>query len=262
MHKQTSDDTKLIGLIRVSTGKQGESGLGLDAQRDAIEAYAALTGRKLIRIYQEIVSGKYDDIEDRPVLDAALSHCARSNAILVVAKIDRLTRSIPMYGDIKRRGVRVVALDIPDSNEMVTDILVSVRAEERRLISTRTKDGLKSYVNHPRPSKRLKLLYPQGVPDEIFLPRAGKLGAKLPECQGHLKPEDRARGLARSLKKRTRKAVEAYSDLAKYMQELRGQGLTLLAIAEKLTEDGHTTRRGKPWNAVQVKRVLDRIQPA
>ncbi len=247
----------LIGLIRVSTGKQEESGLGLEAQKDAIEAYRLRTQRTLIRTYVEVQSGKYDDIEDRPILDSALSHCARSNAVLVVAKLDRLTRSLSIYSDVKKRGVRVVALDLPDANELTTDIMVAVKAEERRAISRRTKDALAAYKAHGWLSKRIKLKYPEGVPPAIATATAGKLGASLPQCR-NLTPEGRSKGLARSANRRKALAVKAYSDLAESMAKLWGQGLTLLAIAEKLSEDGHTTRRGKPWNAVQVKRVLNR----
>ena len=67
--------------------------------------------------------------------------------------------------------------------------------------------------------------------------------------------------MSRSAKVRRQKAVEGYSDITEYMQELRGQLLSLSAIAEHLNADGHTTRRGKSWNKVQVKRVLDRIAP-
>jgi DNA invertase Pin-like site-specific DNA recombinase len=248
---------KHIGLIRVSTGKQYESGLGLEAQRDAIEAYSARTQSRLLKIYVEVESGKHDDIENRPVLGSALSHCTRANAILVVAKLDRLTRSLSIYADIKKRGVPVIALDIPDASVLTTEIMVVVKSEERRAISSRTKDALAAYKTHNKISKRIKLLHPDGVPAEIAEALRGKLGASLPQCR-NLTPEGRAKGLARSAKNRRKKAVEAYSGLAEYMQELRSQGLTFLAIAERLNDDGHTTRHDKEWNPVQVWRIINR----
>jgi DNA invertase Pin-like site-specific DNA recombinase len=158
---------------------------------------------------------------------------------------------------LKTSGIKFIACDNPHANELTIDILVAVAADEARRISTRTKESLAAYKRDLRVSKRIKLMYPDGVPAAIVAATAGKLGASLPQCR-NLTPEGRVKGLDRSAKVRRAKAVEAYSDLAEYMQGLRGQGLTLLAIAEMLEEDGHTTRRGKPWNAVQVKRVLNR----
>ena len=255
------ESRKMIGLIRVSTGKQEKSGLGLDAQRDAIDAYRKRTERILVKTYIEVESGKYDDIEDRPVLDQVLSHCARANAVLVVAKIDRLTRSLSVYSDIKRRGVGVVALDLPDANELTTDIMVAVKAEERRTISKRTRDALAAFKDHKRVSKKYRELYPDGVPEAIEEARAGKLGAHLPECQNRLTAEGRAAGSKRAALRRSKKARQAFADLAVEMQKWRKAGLTLQAIADRLNEAGHETRHHKSFGPVQVKRVLDRIQP-
>src|SRR4051812_49917714 len=88
-----STAVKLIGLVRVSTGKQGESGLGLEAQESAIEAYRRQVGGAVIKTYREVESGTHDSIEDRPQLRAAAAHARRSGATLVIAKIDRLVRS-------------------------------------------------------------------------------------------------------------------------------------------------------------------------
>src|SRR4051812_11827819 len=102
---------KFIGLIRVSTGKQGESGLGLEAQESAIEHYRKLHAGLLIRTYKEIESGKHDSVEDRPTLKAAVGHAKRSGATLIIAKLDRLLRSVPMLAYIKQSGVEFVACD-------------------------------------------------------------------------------------------------------------------------------------------------------
>jgi DNA invertase Pin-like site-specific DNA recombinase len=251
--------TKMIGLIRVSTGKQGESGLGLEAQLAAIEEHRKRNDGILIKTYKEIESGTHDSIEDRPELRAAVAHARRSGATLVIAKIDRMVRSTVIGAYLKTSGVKFQACDNPYANELTIDILVAVAADEARRISTRTREALAAYKAHGRVSKRIKLMYPDVVPAEIVEATAGKLGASLPQCR-NLTVDGRARGLSRSAKVRRAKAVEAYVDLAEYMQELRSQGLTLLAIAEKLNADGHTTRRGKPWNPTQVMRVLGRIQ--
>jgi DNA invertase Pin-like site-specific DNA recombinase len=168
-------------------------------------------------------------------------------------------RSTVIGAYLKTSGVRFVACDNPYANELTIDILVAVAADEARRISTRTKEALAAYKIHGRVSKRIKLMYPHGVPVAIAEATAGKLGASLPQCR-NLTPEGRNKGLARSANIRRAKAVEAYADLAEYMQELRSEGLTHLAIAEKLNEDGHTTRRGRPWNPTQVMRVLGRLR--
>lgn len=249
---------KMIGLVRVSTGKQGESGLGLEAQQATIEAYRSQHNGLLIKSYVEIESGTHDDIGDRPQLRAAVAHARRSGARLVIAKIDRLVRSTVIAAYLKTSGVQFIACDNPYANELTIDILVAVAADEARRISTRTKEALGAYRASGRVSKRIKLLYPDGVPPEIVEATAGKLGASLPQCRS-LTPDGRARGQARSAKVRAAAAAEAYSDLAEYMHELRSEGRPLRAIADRLNADGHTTRRGRPWNPVQVKRVLDRF---
>jgi DNA invertase Pin-like site-specific DNA recombinase len=250
--------TKQIGLIRVSTGKQAESGLGLEAQQAAIEAYRKTHNGMLLKTYTEVESGGHDSIEDRPQLRAAVAHARRSGATLVIAKIDRLVRSTVIGAYLQHSGVKFVACDNPHANELTINILVAVAQDERKRISARTREALAAYKTGQRVSKRIKLLYPDGVPAAIALATAGKLGASLPQCR-NLTPEGRAKGRARSAKVRRQKAVDGYSDIAEYMQHLRGCLLTYKAIAEHLNGDGHTTRRGKPWNPVQVMRVLKRI---
>lgn len=227
--------TPMIGLIRVSTGKQGESGLGLEAQEAAIEEHRRRYDGELIRTYKEIESGTHNSIEDRPQLRAAVAHARRSGATLIIAKIDRLIRSTVIGSYLKTSGIKFQACDNPHANELTIDILVAVAADEARRISTRTKEALAAYKA-----------------------RGGKLGASLPQCR-NLTPDGRARGVVRSAKVRKARSIEAYSDLTECMRGLRDQGFSLLAIAHKLDEEGHTTRTGKTWNAVQVMRVLKRM---
>jgi DNA invertase Pin-like site-specific DNA recombinase len=251
--------TKMIGLIRVSTGKQGESGLGLEAQEAAIEEHRKRNDGILIKTYKEIESGTHDSIGDRPQLRAAVAHARRSGATLVIAKIDRLVRSTVIGAYLKQSGVKFQACDNPYANELTIDILVAVAADEGRRISTRTKEALAQYKAQGRVSKRIRLKYPKGVPAAIVKETAGKLGASLPQCRHNLTPEGMARGRARSIKVRQAKAVTEYADLSEYMIELRNQGCTLRQIAQALTRDGHHTRRGKPWNPTQVWRILERL---
>ena len=248
---------KLVGLVRVSTDKQRESGLGLEAQTAAIDQLRINTNGNLISTYVETESGMHDDIESRPKLRAAVAHAKRAGATLVIAKIDRLVRSTVVMAYLKTSGVKFVACDNPYANELTIDILVAVAADEGRRISQRTKDALKAYREGKRVSKRTKLLYPNGVPDDVVEATAGKLGASLPQCR-NLTDAGRVKGLARSAATRKAAAVSAFADLVPFMTELRTEGLSLHAIAERLNADGQSTRRGSTWSPTQVKRVLDR----
>jgi DNA invertase Pin-like site-specific DNA recombinase len=251
---------KLVGLVRVSTPKQGESGLGLEGQDVDIETYRRRNDGVLLRTYTEIESGKYDDIDDRPQLKAAVGHALRSNATLVIGKLDRLVRSIPMLAYLKKTGVKFVACDNPSANEVMVDILVSIAANERRQTSDRTKKALESYRRGKHVSKRVKAIYAdrgEEVPPDVVEATAGKLGASLPQCR-NLTEEGRRKGLARSASRRKALAVGAYADLVPFMTQLRSEGLSLAEIAERLNADGQSTRRGSTWSATQVKRVLDR----
>jgi DNA invertase Pin-like site-specific DNA recombinase len=226
---------KFIGLRRVSTGKQAESGLGLEAQQAAIEAYRNQHSGVLIKTYTEVESGGHDSIEERPQLRAAVAHARRSGATLVIAKIDRLVRSVVIGGYLKTSGVKFVACDNLYANELTIDILVAVAADERRRISARTREALAAYKAGRWVSKRIKLMYPEGVPARVVRETAGKLGASLPQCR-NLTADGRTRGLARSARVRSARAVEVYADLAEHIQELRRRGLKLREIAKSLSQ--------------------------
>jgi DNA invertase Pin-like site-specific DNA recombinase len=249
----------LIGLVRVSTGKQEESGLGLDAQRAAIDGYRAMVGGTLLRTYTEVESGMHDDIRGRPQLRAAAADARRSRARLVIAKLDRLVRSTSVMAYLKRSKVQFIACDNPHANELTIDILVAVAADEGRRISQRTRDALRAYRDGRRVSRRIREMYPDGVPPEVVEATAGKLGADLPQCR-NLSPEAQARGTAAAAEKRSKEAAEAYEDLVENMTRWRvEEGESFGAIARRLNDEGHRTREQCPWNRGQVKRVLNRV---
>ena len=249
---------KLVGLVRVSTDRQGESGLGLDAQEAAIEAYREATGSTLLKTYVEVESGMHDDIESRSHLRAAVAHAKRAGAVLTIAKIDRMVRSTVVMAYLKTSKVRFAACDNPYANELTIDILVAVAADEGRRISTRTKEALRAYKANKRVSRRLRAMYPNGVPAAVVEATAGKLGASLPQCR-NLTPEARIKGTAKSVAVRKAGAVDGYADIAPLILELSDSGLTLRAIAARLDQEGHTTRSGKTWSPTQVSRVLQRF---
>jgi len=245
----------LIGLVRVSTDRQGESGLGLEAQHADIERHRQATGCRLLHTYVEIESGGHDDVNDRPVLLDAIRHAKRTNSTLVIARIDRILRSTAAHQALKASGIRFVACDNPQANEFTIDILVAVAAEERRKIQARTKGALAAYKATGRVSKRIREMYPGGVPDDIREATAGKLGAELPQCR-NLTDDGRARGNVKANQVQKAKADKFVADMKPMIEELRNEGLSYQAIADRLNSMEFKTPRGKPWRDVQVMRVL------
>lgn len=251
----TTGPQRLIGLVRVSTGKQAESGLGLEAQQAAIESYRTMVGGNLLRTYTEVESGMHDDIEGRPQLRAALADALLTRGRLVIAKLDRLVRSTSVMEYIKKSGVQFVACDNPYANELTIDILVAVAADEGRRISNRTTEALRAYRDGRRVGRRIRALHPDGVPAEILEARAGKLGAELPECR-NLTDEARAKGRRAAAAARADRARTAYVHLEPLMRQLRADGLTFRAIADRLNDLGHRTVGGAAWNSGQVHRLI------
>jgi DNA invertase Pin-like site-specific DNA recombinase len=225
----------IVAYFRVSTRQQGESGLGLEGQAAAVEAFARQAGRPIMGRYLEVESGKRCD---RPELARALAHARRSKATLVVAKLDRLARNVAFMAALLESKVDFVACDNPHANKLTIHLLAAVAEHEAEMISQRTKAALAAAKA-------------RGVP----------LGSTRP---GHWDGREDARlaglekGRAASAAVRSQRAREAYADLQPIMAELRAGGASLQAIADKLNTDGHTTRRGAAWNAMQVARVLDR----
>ena len=227
---------KIIAYYRVSTAKQGRSGLGLEGQEAAVAAFVQTRGCHVLARYQEIESGKR---ADRPQLAKALAHAKRSKATLVVAKLDRLARNVAFLSRLMESGADFIAIDLEHANRVTIHILSAVAEGEAKATSDRTKVAL-------RAAKA----------------RGMKLGSARP---GHWdgREQARLRGAAKGAKVsaavRAKAATEAYVDLIPQMRQLQSEGHSLRAIAETLNAAGHTTRRGKSWNQVQVSRVLQRL---
>lgn len=222
---------KVIAYYRVSTKRQGQSGLGLEGQQAAVEAYAK--DGKIIKAYTEVESGKR---ADRPELAKAIAHARLAKATLVIAKLDRLARNVAFLSTLMEAGCDFKACDNPHADRFTIHILAAVAEKEARDISARTTTALRAYKA-----------------------RGGKLGASRPECR-NLKATDMVKGQQAGAESNKAKAREAYADLLPIMTALRQGGHTLRSIADKLNEEGYTTRRAKPWNHVQVKLVLDRAE--
>lgn len=227
----------IIAYYRVSTKKQGQSGLGLEAQEAAVKSYAHQTGATIKASYIEVESGKR---ADRPQLARALSHARRNKATLCVAKLDRLSRNVQFLATVMNAGTDFVACDMPSANKCMLHVMGAIAENEAKAISERTRAALQA----------AKL-------------RGTLLGSARP---GHWNgnEENRLAGLQKArvaaVKVRRAKAAEAYTDLIPAVQAMKTDGLSLRAIADELSKQGHTTRRGKPWNAVQVSRVLQRAK--
>jgi DNA invertase Pin-like site-specific DNA recombinase len=226
---------EIIPYYRVSTAKRGRSGLGLDGQQAAVSAFVVQRGCEVLATYQEVESGKN---AERPELARAVAHAKRSRATLVVAKLDRLASNVAFLSRLMESGVDFVAIDLEHANRLTIHILSAVAEGEAKAISDRTKAALAA----------AKV-------------RGTKLGsARLGHWEGRedARAEGQKKAVAIAAAVNRQSAAEAYVDLLPVMRQYQAEGKSLRAIAEALNKSGHTTRRGKPWNQVQVGRVLSR----
>jgi len=216
---------KFVSYLRVSTERQGRSGLGLEAQRKAVSEYLNGGDWTLLQEFVEVESGGKDD---RPKLAEAMALCRLHGATLVIAKLDRLSRDAAFLLSLQKAGVRFVAADMPEANEMVVGLLAVIAQAERKMISQRTKAALQA---------------------------AKERGQKLGGFRGSI-ITDEARRASREAAKAKARARAA--DLIPVIEEIRQCGVTSLnGIAEALTAKGIPTARGSNvWSAVQVSRVL------
>ena len=129
--------TEYVAYYRVSTDRQGQSGLGLDAQKALVETFA--NGAPILASYVEIESGRKDD---RPVLAEALAYAKAINATLIIAKLDRLARDVHFVSGLLKAGVPIKCADMPEANIMVLQLMAVMAEQEARMISDRTKAAL------------------------------------------------------------------------------------------------------------------------
>ena len=128
-----------VALYRVSTAEQGHSGLGLEAQQASVRAFAAAQGWTLVAEYSDVASGKDDK---RPGFQAALTRCRQLGAVLVAARLDRITRRAHTLSQLLEDGVSIRAADMPGADDMMMRIYAAMAQKERELISERTKAAL------------------------------------------------------------------------------------------------------------------------
>lgn len=257
------DQSKVIAYYRVSTERQGQSGLGLEAQETAVRTYAEANKSTIVHSYKEVESG---GDSDRPELARALAHAKMIGATLVIAKLDRLTRDTEFLLGLVNAGAELAFCELPQippgpMGRFFLTMMAAVAELERGLISQRTRAALAAFKASVAVPKRLREQYPDGVPPELIDAYAGKLGSHRPGAfrltgGRNLKAARRAGQVA------AQAADSAYVHLAGTIAAGRAAGRSLREIAAALNAEGHRTRGGKPWNAMQVKRVLDRTAAA
>lgn len=211
-----------IAYYRVSTARQGQSGLGLDAQRQAVGAFVASAG-ELLNEFVEVESGNRND---RPELLSALARCRRQGATLIIAKLDRLARNVAFVSNLMESGVEFVAVDNPHASKLTIHILCAVAEHEREMISERTKAALQA---------------------------AKARGVRLGSPSGYSK----SLGLARD--KLIRNADNHARNVRAIISDIQHSGLTSYRqIAGALNARGVHSARGGQWYPATVRAVLMR----
>lgn len=215
---------KFVAYYRVSTDRQGRSGLGLDAQRKAVVDYLNGGNWQLVAEFVEVESGKRND---RAELARALAACRVHGATLIIAKLDRLARNVAFVSSLMDSGVEFVAVDFPQANRLTVHILAAVAEHEREMISARTKAALQA---------------------------AKARGKKL----GHVATLVPGAGREKAVEAARTKAAAGSRDLAHVIGSLQHEGFTSAnALARELTRRGIQTPRGKTtWSPIQVSRIL------
>jgi DNA invertase Pin-like site-specific DNA recombinase len=230
-----------IAYYRVSTDRQGRSGLGLEAQQEAVRSYLNGGNWKLIAEVVEIESGKRSD---RPKLAEALRLAKLHKATLIIAKLDRLARNVAFVSALMESGVDFIAVDFPQANRLTIHILAAVAEHEAGMISARTKAALAAAK--ARGTKLGGFREPQQREDGTV-------------TRGSLRFAPEHYEAARTAKRAGADARAA--ELAPVIEELKAAGVTSLqGLARALTErEIPTSRGGSKWTAVQVQRVLERL---
>jgi DNA invertase Pin-like site-specific DNA recombinase len=218
---------KFIAYYRVSTEKQGQSGLGLDAQRKAVADYLNGGQWSLLAEYTEVESGKR---ADRPQLLAALAHAKATGATVVIAKLDRLARNVAFIANLMESGVDFLAADMPMANRLTVHVLAAVAEHEAAMISARTRAALAAAK-----ARGQKLGNPNGARALRGLGNAPAVAAAKALADRHM------------------------ALVLPVVSAIRADGVTSrLGIAGELNRRGILTARGGQWYATTVRNLLAR----
>jgi len=221
-------DSKAVAYIRVSTAQQGRSGLGIEAQRDAIQRFAAAEGIELIEEFIEIETGKgADALDRRPQLAASLSAARRIGCPVIVAKLDRLSRDVAFVAGLMAQRVPFIVADLGSNPDpFMLHLWAALAEKERKLIAQRTRDALaRAKANGKQLGNRTNLTEAQASGRQVQVDQAQQRAA----------------------------------NLIPVIREIQTAGCsTLREIAAVLNRRGIQTPRGGAWTAMAVKRVIDR----
>jgi len=219
--------TKYVAYYRVSTDRQGRSGLGLDAQKAAVATY--LTGAEPLAAFVEVESGKKND---RPQLQDAMDLCRRKKAVLVIAKLDRLARNLAFVANLLEAKVDLVACDMPEANRTMLQFMAVIAEHEGRVISERTKAALQAAKKRGR-----------------------KLGWSMPTRQ-----HEQAQASRNAVAYRMAKADQFATNVLPIVHDIQRTGInTLQGVAGALNARGIPTARGGTWYASTVRNLLARV---
>lgn len=205
-----------VAYYRVSTEKQGQSGLGLEAQTATVRKYTAGRG-DIIASFQEIESGKRDA---RPQMMKALALCRQKKAVLIIAKLDRLSRNMAFIANLMESRAEFIACDMPEANKLTLHIMAAMAQHEREATSQRTKEAL-----------------------QAAKARGQKLGGiRANSADLHHASVEQAR--------------EFRAEIIPTVQVMKARGLTLAEIADQLNERNIKTCKNRAWHASTVCRLL------
>lgn len=227
------EHSKYIAYYRVSTQKQGLSGLGLEAQQETVARYLGGSASELIGEFIETETGKgADALAKRPQLRAALEACRKSGAKLLIAKLDRLARNVHFITGLMeaakgngKNAVKFVACDMPEANDLTIHIMAAFAEHEAKRISERTKDAL----------------------------RAAKARGKFLGVAG-------AANLQPNIKMRQAAADGFAHKLRGQIEGFRLRGLTQRQMVAELNSLRIPTAKGHNWSLIQLQRVIKRLQ--
>lgn len=221
-------DGKYVAYYRVSTVRQGQSGLGLEAQQQVVGDWLNGGNWQIVASFTEVESGKDD--ANRPELAKAMRMCRVHRATLVISKLDRLSRDAAWLLGLEKQGYDFVIASSPNVNRLTIGVLALVAEDERRAVSVRTKDAL-----HRAKARGVKL----GNPANLSRREVGSVHGNAAKA---------------------RKATARAADLMPVIDDLRAEGrASLRQLAAGLTERGIRTPMGRIWTATAVRNLLSRV---
>lgn len=213
---------KFVTYYRVSTQRQGASGLGMDAQREAVRKFLNGGVWDVVGEFVEVESGRKTD-EQRPELAKALAECKRHGAVLLVAKLDRLARSVHFVSGLMRAGVKFVAVDLPEATDLTIHVMAAFAEHEAKRISQRTKDALAAAKSRG-----------------VQLGMAGPMN------------------LRRNIEQRKQAASSFADRLRGVVAGMQARGMTQRQMVAELNALGIKAARGGEWTLLQLQRTIAR----